>query len=47
MVKIGKYDVKPNAIGVDVYYKGCWAGSVDGVSADTLDENDIEDLLFD
>ncbi len=46
MARIGKYDVTPTAIGVRVSYNGCWAGDIDGVSAEHLSEEDIEDLLF-
>ncbi len=44
---IGKYEVTPTAIGVRVSYNGCWAGTIDNVSADSLSEEVIEDLLFD
>jgi len=46
MARIGKYDVTPTAIGVRVSYNGCWAGTIDGVSAEHLSEEDIEDLLY-
>ena len=46
MARIGKYDVTPTAIGVRVSYNGCWAGTIDGVSAEHLSEEDIEDLLL-
>ena len=47
MVKIGKYDVKPTAVGIIVYFNGNWAGSIDGVSVDTVHEEMIDELLND
>lgn len=45
---IGRFDVECDSLGMTVYENGICVGRIDGVSVDDcLDEDDIDDLLYD
>ena len=46
MVRIGKYEVEPDSIGITVYYNGAPAGHIDGVAPEDLSEDELEELLY-
>ena len=45
-VKVGRFEVETVPYGVRVYDNGFCEGRIDGVSASTLTEEDIEEYLY-